>query len=420
MNADDRPVIIVGYTAGWQHVAETYHRHRTTIFVDTPAAVREKDLAAVLADADAPCELMVVEYEETDAPDRFHREYRGRPPAAVVPGIEYAVPFAARIAERFGVPGAGAQAADRLRDKWLLRQVTADSDVRNPVSRTVSASRDVRTLMAEVDGPVVLKPANRQGSIGTRIVRTVDEVDEAWAECAVLEHTAMAAQSIVPVRMLAESYLRGPEFSVELLVREGRTLFHNITAKSLFPGDRPVEQGHTVPADITAAERKRLRAATELLLETVGFDTGFVHCEWIVVNGEPHLVECAGRMPGGSIVTLIELAWNIDLTREYLAVMRGDAPLTPLPEHPEGGAASWFLSAEPGDVVRVHGVPEAADSPGVVSVGLLVDVGSRVRSPRSGRDRIGSLVATGRDGADARLRAQDAAALIGIDVRTAH
>ncbi|GHC47722.1 ATP-grasp domain-containing protein [Streptomyces cinnamoneus] len=417
MNVDDRPVIIVGYTAGWKYVAERYHRQTATLFVDTPTAAREKNLVAVLAAADASCRLIVTEYEEEDAAARFHREYRGRPPAAVIPGIEYTVPFAARLAELFGLPGAGARAADPLRDKWLLRQVTADSDVRSPVSRTVSAPQDVRALMAEVGGPVVLKPANRQGSIGTRIVRTPDDVDDAWAECVVQEHAAMAAQSIVPVRMLAESHLRGPEFSVELLVHDGRTLFRNVTAKSLFPGDRPVELGHTVPADITAAAQARLHTATETVLETIGFESGFVHCEWIVVDGEPHLVECAGRMPGGSIVKLVELAWNVDITREYLSVMRGSAPSTALPEHPTGGAASWFLSAGPGEVVRLDGVLKAADSPGVSSVELLVGIGSLTRSPRSGRDRVGSVIAADRNGAGARQRARDAAALIDIGVR---
>ncbi|WP_033307852.1 ATP-grasp domain-containing protein [Streptomyces iakyrus] len=417
MSFDDRPVIIVGYTAGWRNVAETHHPQATTVFVDTPAAVREKNLRAALSAADAPCELVVMEYEEEDAASRFHREYRNRPPAAVIPGIEYAVPFAARLAHLFDLPGAGPQAADRLRDKWLLRRATAGSDVRNPVSREVSKPGDVRALMAEVGGPVVLKPANRQGAIGTRIVRRPDDVDDAWAECVVNEYAAMTAQSVTPVRMLAESHLHGPEFSVEALVRDGHTLFRNVTAKSLFPGDRPVELGHTVPANITAAMQARLCAATELVLKQVCFQTGFVHCEWIVVEGEPHLVECAGRMPGGNIVKLIELAWKVDITREYLAVMRGAAPSAALPEHPADGAASWFLSAQPGEVVQVDGLPKAVDSPGVVSVDLMVDVGSRVRAPRSGRDRVGCVVAADRTGAGARERARDAAALIDIRVR---
>ncbi|MFD1830234.1 ATP-grasp domain-containing protein [Streptomyces desertarenae] len=417
MESDNRPVIIVGYTAGWKHVAQKHHRDTTTLFVDTPAAAREKDLAAVLAAAGAPCELITTDYEAEGAAARFHDEYEGRPPAAVIPGIEYAVPFAARLAELFGLPGAGPLAADRLRDKGLLREVTADSGVRNPVSRPVTHPDEVRKLMAETGGPVVLKPANRQGSIGTRIIRTAEDVAEAWTECTVREHRAMAAQSTVPVRMLAESFLSGPEFSVELLVRDGRALFGNVTAKSLFPGDRPVELGHTVPADIPAELSERLRSATEHLLGTVGFATGFVHCEWIVVDGEPHLVECAGRMPGDGIITLIDLAWGIDITREYLAVMRGDAPRADLPDRAAGGAASWFVSAEPGEVIRVGGTSAATRLPGVVSADVLAGPGSVTRALRSGRDRVGSVVATGSDAAEARRRAQDAAASIEVVVR---
>ncbi|KAF0647323.1 MULTISPECIES: ATP-grasp domain-containing protein [Streptomyces] len=416
MQSDDRPILIVGYTAGWKSVAARHHGHGTTVFLDTPGAAREKNLAEVLAGAEAACELVEIEYEDPDAASRFHREYRGRPPAAVIPGIEYAVPFAARLAELYGLPGAGPHAADRLRDKWLLRQAVAGSGVRGPLSRPVEHPDDVRRLMALTGTAVVLKPANRQGSIGTRIVRAPEQVDEAWRECVLAEHDAMAAQSAVPARMLAETFLEGPEYSVELLVRDGGAFFRNVTAKSLFPGDRPVELGHVVPGAPDPAVEELLYSATETLLRTVGFGTGFVHCEWILVDGVPHLVECAGRMPGGGIIDLIESAWDFDIVREYLRLMRGQEPTAELPARPSAGACTWFVTAEPGRVERVDGVAEAADRLGVLAVHLLVGPGPVVRAPRSGRDRVGYVMAGGSTGETARQRAQAAARSIRVVV----
>ena len=36
----------------------------------------------------------------------------------------------------------------------------------------------------------------------------------------------------------------------EMIVRDGTPLFGNITAKALYPGPRPIELGHSVPADL--------------------------------------------------------------------------------------------------------------------------------------------------------------------------
>ena len=111
-----------------------------------------------------------------------------------------------------------------------------------------------------------------------------------------------------PVRMLAERFVRGDEYSVEMLVSDGRPLFANVTGKLLFPGPRPIELGHVVPANIPDKLKALLHEQTERVLRAVGFGTGVVHCEWIVSGGTAYFVECAGRFPGDGIVELIDRA----------------------------------------------------------------------------------------------------------------
>ena len=124
--------------------------------------------------------------------------------------------------------------------------------------------------------------------------------------------------------MLAEQFVAGDEFSVELLVRDGEPLFANVTEKHLFDGPRPIELGHAVPAPIPPALTDLLVAQTRRVLDAVGFGSGFVHCEWIVMRGVPYLVECAGRMPGDLIVPMIDRAWRTDMVGAFATVMRGE------------------------------------------------------------------------------------------------
>jgi biotin carboxylase len=306
---------------------------------------------------------------------------------------------------------AGHEAASVLRDKWLLRQAMERGPVANPGSWPVTGPEELRELMAAHGAPMILKPANHQGSIGTQIIREPADVEAAWTACVVEDQISGMPDMVLPIRMLAEQFVEGPEYSVEALVRDGDILFANVTRKYLYPGARPVEQGHVVPADLPADLRGRLIDDTGLVLATTGFRTGFAHCEWIVRNGVPYLMECAGRIPGDWIVGLIDLAWGMDTIREYLAVMRGEAP-SRLPSAPLGGSAVWFLDAPAGRIRSVGGVAAARALPGVLVVEILAQTGDTARPPRSGRDRTGFVVAAAPSGAEALRLARQAGRLI--------
>jgi len=313
MTSPTGPVLVVGYTMAMQKALDTFMSDDSCRFVDEPTVARKREAAAHVAEARATTGVIEWEYQLPGAADRFANAHPDLAPVAVLPGVEYAVPFAARLAERYGLPGAGYGGAAVLRDKHLLRLVSAEAGIRNPRSVPVAGPDEVRERLAEW-GTVVLKPANRQAAVGTRELSDAAGVDAAWADCTDQDEGIYQPDRGIEVRMLVEEYVRGREFSVELMSRAGERVFGNVTAKELYPGDRPIEIGHTVPADVPAELTERLLADTERVLASVGFGAGFVHCEWIVTDsGVPCLVECAGRMPGDGIIDLIEYAWDVKI-----------------------------------------------------------------------------------------------------------
>ena len=408
-----RPVIIVGYLSALPVL--DHFPDGSVVLVEEPDVVRKRGIAAAMAGAPMLRELTPWEYQVAGSADEFHAAHPDLDPAMVVPLLEYATPFAARLAERYGLPGAGSGAALVLRDKAQLRRVTRAAGIANPISRAVGSPDEVVEFMAERAGAVILKPADRQASVGTKVLHDPDEVAAAWAECVELDEGMLVPDRDVPSRMLVESYLRGPEYSVELLVRDGETLFCNITEKVLFPGPRPIELGHALPAEIPAPLAERLRERTEAVLRAVGFGSGVVHCEWIVVDGEPQLVECAGRFPGDGIAELIERVYPVHLAAAYYAVMRGERP-EPLPQRAEKAGSIRFVSCPPGVITAVDGVDEAAALPGVVRASVLAGVGYQVQEMRSSWDRIGSVMTVADTPGDAVKAAIDAVERIRVDV----
>jgi biotin carboxylase len=405
------PVLVVGFTVHLQAALAAFLPENSVIFVEEPDVIRKRDVGGELALLPSTKEVMPWEYQLPGAAERFYLEHAGLRPAAVIPGAEYAVPFAARLAERYNLPGAGFGAALILRDKKLLRSVTASGSVRNPLSVDATSKDDVHAFLARHAGPVILKPANRQGSVGTKVISDQSEVDEAWAGCLEQDEGKMVPDREIPVRMLVEQFVTGREYSVEMLVRDGVPLFANVTAKMLFSGPYPVELGHIVPANIPEELRQRLVTCTDQVIQATGFATGIVHCEWIVAD-EPYLVECAGRVPGDTIDKLIGAAWGFDLLRAYVDLMRGGRPVPP--ESPDGTAAVWFLHPQPGRVLRVAGVDQALARPGVLFGEVSAKSGTVVRALRTSWDRIGYVAAVAGDERAALRAARSAADMITV------
>jgi biotin carboxylase len=409
-------IVVVGYTVPMQRGLDALRADDSVIFVDEPDVAIGRGVDAHLAESTATRELINFEYQLPAAADAFVHDHPGLRPSAVIPGVEYAVPFAARLAERYGLPGAGLGAAQILRNKGLLRRVATAAGIANPRSRRVDGPGAVLAFMSEQPGPVVLKPANRQASVGTKIVHNATEIDRAWAECIVQDEGLLVPGRGLPLSMLVERYVQGDEFSVEMIVRNGTRVFGNVTAKTVFPGPRPVELGHAVPADLAPAQTASLLAETERVLGAVGFGSGFVHCEWIVSGGTPYLVECAGRMPGDGIMELIEKAWQFEVVPLYLSVMEGLPITVQVPQEASKGAAVWFLHVEPGEVREVDGIEDAKAVPDVVTVMVGPKPGDQVKELRSSWDRVALATAASANTADALRRAQQAIAAIRITV----
>ncbi|MFI6347180.1 ATP-grasp domain-containing protein [Streptomyces sp. NPDC050560] len=389
-----RTIVLVGFSGDWTLFLGRLNPEEIVVFVEEPDVVRKRGVRDKLAALDCPWRLIEWPHRDPGAADAFAAAFGDLRAAAVVPALEYAVPFAARLAERYGLPGASLGAALVLRDKAVLRRVAAAAGIANPVSREVGSLDAVRGFAAEHGLPAILKPADLQASLGTYVLTSEADIPLAWEQAQdQSDGDAFNPDRLPPSRLLMETFVRGAEFSVELLVAEGECLFGNVTGKQLYKGPHPVESGHTVPADVRGDTGARLLLDTRRLVDATGFRTGFVHAEWIVPDGVPHLVEAAGRLPGDMIMPLINHAYGTDLVAAFLDVMRGAPVSVPLPNRAATRTAVRFVTADEGVVEAVAGVEEARAVDHVLEALVFADPGDEVRELRSSFDRVGFVTA---------------------------
>ena len=327
----------------------------------------------------------------------------------VVAGVEYAVIAAADLADALRLPGAGLLAARLLRDKISLRQAQVGSGLREVAFREVTSAEQVSSFLTQY-GSIVLKPANRQASLGVHLVHAGDDISLIWEECVGADEGYQVADRPMRWRYLVEERLVGPEVSVESLVAEGQVVWTNLTQKETLGGVCPIEVGHTVghsPGDWPQRMQQ--------LVTTIGYQTGILHAEWILDPAGVSLVECAGRPPGDHIPELIDLAFGGKILIRWLELMRGVWNRDNV-EAQRGAAVRFLLSDGPGAITSVSGIEDAKQSVGITKVEVSAEVGRHAQPLRSSWDRLGYVIAVGENAEEARRHALAASRLVKIRV----
>jgi biotin carboxylase len=405
--------LVVGYSPAAVKSLQNLFPGGSVVLIEEPDIIRKRDLSDLAAQYTVLERLMPYEYQREAAADALYRHCDGWRVASVVPIVEYATPFAARLAELFQVPGAGFQASLTLRNKHRLREVTASQGIRNPRSQRVTTLEEVHRFAQANPGPLIIKPGNRQGSVGTVIVRDHAELEAAWETSKQRDEGVMVPDRDIPEITLIEEFVTGSEYSVEALVRQGQMIFSNVTAKDLFPGSFPVERAHVVPAPLRAAVSGALVDQTRAVITATGFDTGIVHCEWILSNDEPCLVECAGRFAGDGIIDLIERAYGFDIVAAYHALMRGE-DLPVLPTQAAKAATVRFVGGQNAEITGIEIDESILSQPGVAHHYLTARVGDRARVPTMSWHRLGAVTVEAADAASAIALAERAVEAIKI------
>ena len=134
--------------------------------------------------------------------------------------------------------------------------------------------------------------------------------------------TSRCASTPLTAALLVEALVEGPEFSVEVF--SGRVI--GITRKHLGAPPAFVEAGHDYPAVVSADVARALTAAVTRGTELLGLGWGPLHWELRMQGGRAWAIEVNPRLAGGFIPELVRHAEGIDLIRETLRLVVGQAP----------------------------------------------------------------------------------------------
>lgn len=207
-------------------------------------------------------------------------------------------------------------------------------------------------LPGDEDAWVHLKPFAAMGTVGHKLLRTKQDIDEKLTE------------SDFPC--LVESHLPGREFSCEAFIHDGKIRFLNITEY--------VKLGHSnfiPPSAELASKRPIIERAMQRLVDGFGIEYGLIHPEWFLTeDDEVSFGEVANRIPGGHMFELMEKVFGFS---PYQAHILCSDPATteeelralfaPAEQAPTTVAGCLMVYPKPGYVSKLQMPEELEEDP---------------------------------------------------------
>lgn len=312
----------------------------------------------------------------------------------------------ARAAEVCCLQGISMDTAIKATNKGAMIQAFDSNSVEHPWYYVVKDKDSFNIIKEKVKFPCIMKPTDNSGSRGVVLAHNLEEL---------IRNYSYAVKESRKGAIIIEEYMRGPEVSVEVMVIQGKPHVLQVTDKITLGPPHFVEIGHTQPSRLDVEQVKKIKNLAIRAVHAIGIDNGPAHVEIILTEEGPKMVELGARMGGDCITThLVPLSTGIDMVRSTIEIACGEKTnINPI--FSKGSAIRYFKSSN-GIIKNISGVEQAKSIPGVKEISFVKNIGDKVGNIESSVDRIGFVIAQGKDADEAEFICNEAISLINIEV----
>ncbi len=230
---------------------------------------------------------------------------------------DLAVTTVSFVAEKMGLVANSQHSALLSTNKYEMRKAFASHGDPSPVSIRAKEVSDVSNAGLKL--PLVVKPVDRSGSRGVRLIRDEKDLPGAIKNACAVSFSGMS---------VVEEFIEGVEFSVEYISWQGRHDFLALTQKYTTGEPYYIETAHFEPAKVSDECLEKIKRVSEHALDSLENKNGASHIE-IKINddGDINIVEIGGRM-GGDLIgsSLVQLSTGYDFVDAVIDIALGKEP----------------------------------------------------------------------------------------------
>lgn len=264
------------------------------------------------------------------------------------PCSEVSMNVMGRINDELGLSGISREAAIRATNKHLMREAFEAGNAPSPKSILTESAEDAwNHLQNGFDSDGILKPSRNSGSRGiAKVTRDMPKEDFVKAYDVALNESRDKS-------VLIEQFIEGPEFSIEIIVWDGKVNVLTVTDKKTTEAPHFVELGHSQPSCFSAEDVEKLKAAAVAGVKALGVNNCACHAEAKLMDGKAYLMEIGARLGGDFISTeLTHLSTGIDMVAAAINCALGIEPCLEPTEEKHGVCIRYFCP-KPGKLVNI-------------------------------------------------------------------
>ncbi len=304
------------------------------------------------------------------------------------PCSEVSMNVMGRLNDELGLSGINREQAIRATNKHLMREAFEKGNAPSPKSFLTENVDDAwMYLQNDFSTDGILKPSRNSGSRGiAKVSRDMEKADFVKAYDIALNESRDKS-------VLIEQFIEGPEFSIEIIVWNGKVNVLTVTDKKTTGAPHFVELGHNQPSCFSATEVETLKAAAVAGVKALGVNNCTCHAEAKLMEGKAYLMEIGARLGGDFISTeLTHLSTGIDMVAAAINVALGVEPDLKPKEEPKGVCIRYFCP-NPGKLVSISNT-EILKDPRVYLWEIYHKVGDVIPEVTSSLCRSGHVIVT--------------------------
>jgi biotin carboxylase len=297
--------------------------------------------------------------------------------------------IAARVSGVLGFRHNDPEAVGATRNKIIMRERFARSQLRQPDFRIVKDDHDVVEAARDVGYPCVVKPVSRSASQG--VIRVND--DEEAVQCAIRIRAILEGSD---EDLLVEQFVPGVEVAVEGLLSEG-----HLYVLAVFDKPDPLngpffeETIYVTPSRLPTEIQEEIGRAASQAASALGLSEGPVHVELRIGNaGLVTILELAARSIGGLCARSLRFGAGMSLEELIIRHALGWG-VKGLQRESQASGVMMLPIREAGVLDHVSGLDEARAIDGVEGVDVTIPAGRNVVPLPEGDRYLGFIFARG-------------------------
>lgn len=223
------------------------------------------------------------------------------------------------VCDKMGLSGISEYSAEVSSNKMRMKELFEKADVKTAKYNIIKNDKDAIKASNDLAFPIIVKAVDLQGSRGIYICEDPQSL--------MLNYKKSIAESRVDY-CLAEEFLIGEEFGAQAFVYNGEVLFvlpHG--DKTIAINSSQVPMYHYIPYMEGNVElNRKVDRICRKAIKALALDNCAVNIDLILKDGEPYVIEIAGRAGANCLPEMVSAKYGINYYKMVVLCAMGDDP----------------------------------------------------------------------------------------------